>query len=274
MRVQSYRGRKDTSLALYNLWLTGELMTHSRVGFERRYDLFERVAPPAVAQAAPVAEAEAFFARKATLDPGLTTLRAWAARFAGLIARKVSAAEAQACLADLQAAGVLRPVRLAGRKEEFYYPAAERELLETVQAGEVPAEWRPLTTTTRDEANLLAPLDNIVAHGRALDWFGFNHLWEIYKPASRRRWGPYTLPILYGDQLVAHLDSRLDRATGTLVLNGFWPEPAQAPDDPAFIAALGRGLARFAAFHAAPRLDLSTLPAGPIREQLRALFPP
>jgi len=34
-RVSSYRARKDTGLALYNLWLTGELMTHHRDGFQR-----------------------------------------------------------------------------------------------------------------------------------------------------------------------------------------------------------------------------------------------
>ena len=41
-----YRGRKDTSIALYFLWLTGEIMIHHRQGFDRYYDLRERIAPP------------------------------------------------------------------------------------------------------------------------------------------------------------------------------------------------------------------------------------
>ena len=41
-----YRGRKESSIALYYLWLTGEVMIHHRQGFDRFYDLRERVAPP------------------------------------------------------------------------------------------------------------------------------------------------------------------------------------------------------------------------------------
>src|SRR6266542_2224153 len=44
-RTQSYRGRKDSALALYYLWITGEVMTHHRERFERLYALTERVAP-------------------------------------------------------------------------------------------------------------------------------------------------------------------------------------------------------------------------------------
>ena len=44
-RTQSYRGRKDSALALYYLWRTGEVMTHHRERFERVYALTELVAP-------------------------------------------------------------------------------------------------------------------------------------------------------------------------------------------------------------------------------------
>ena len=70
----------------------------------------------------------------------------------------------------------------------------------------------------------------------------------MYKPVEQRRWGYYTVPILYGDRLVARLDPRLDRKTMTLHINGFWPEDGGLMQDEAWLAALGRGLARFAAF--------------------------
>jgi uncharacterized protein len=63
-RVNNYRGSKDTALALYYLWLTGELMIHHRQGFERVNDFREHIAPPAVDYAAPEEEAKHFFARK------------------------------------------------------------------------------------------------------------------------------------------------------------------------------------------------------------------
>jgi len=63
-RVNSYRGRKDTSVALYYLWLTGKVMIHHRQRFERVYDLRERVAPPELDFSASQEEAEDFFAHK------------------------------------------------------------------------------------------------------------------------------------------------------------------------------------------------------------------
>jgi uncharacterized protein YcaQ len=56
------------------------------------------------------------------------------------------------------------------------------------------------------------------------------------------------LPILYGDQLVARLDPKFDRATATLVINDFWLENERLGKDTDFIEALARGLTRLATF--------------------------
>jgi uncharacterized protein YcaQ len=64
-RVVSYRGGKDSAVGLYHLWLTGEVMVHHRVGFERVYDLRDRVVPASTDRTATAEEADDFFARKA-----------------------------------------------------------------------------------------------------------------------------------------------------------------------------------------------------------------
>ena len=69
--VNSYRGGKDTSVALYSLWITGEVMISHRDGFTRIYDLTENVAPPEFDYAATEQEAEDFFARKNNLLFGI-----------------------------------------------------------------------------------------------------------------------------------------------------------------------------------------------------------
>jgi uncharacterized protein YcaQ len=66
-------------------------------------------------------------------------------------------------------------------------------------------------------AALLSPFDRIVHDRvRAADIFEFEYQLEMYKPAAKRRWGYYALPILYGDRLVGKLDATADRKGGVL----------------------------------------------------------
>jgi uncharacterized protein YcaQ len=69
-------------------------------------------------------------------------------------------------------------------------------------------------------AALLSPFDWLVYDRvRAVDLFEFEYLLEMYKPAAKRRWGYYALPILYGDHLVGKLDATADRKNGVLTVN-------------------------------------------------------
>ena len=55
--------------------------------------------------------------------------------------------------------------------------------------------------------------------GRAQDLFQYEYQLEMYKPAAKRRWGYYALPVLYSDQLVGKLDATADRKAGVLTVN-------------------------------------------------------
>ncbi|MGH3301740.1 MAG: DNA glycosylase AlkZ-like family protein [Streptosporangiaceae bacterium] len=66
-------------------------------------------------------------------------------------------------------------------------------------------------------AALLSPLDRLVFdRKRMTELFEFDYQLEMYKPAARRRWGYFALPILYGDRLVGKLDATADRTVGVL----------------------------------------------------------
>jgi hypothetical protein len=114
-------------------------------------------------------------------------------------------------------------------------------------------------------------LEIVSARGRAKQVFDFEYIWEVYKPAHQRRWGYYTLPILYGDDLVARLDPKLDRKTNTLHILGFWLED-DAPKDEAFANALGRGLARFAKFVGAQQVKLDAVQPRRLQIQIRKVL--
>ena len=271
--MQSYRGGKDTSVALYALWLTGEVMIHHRNGFDRVYDLTERVLPAEFDFNAPEQEAEDFFARKAISFYGLMREKRWRANFASYIHRKVDAAEAKHQLAELYEQDVIIPIKIEGQKEPYIALKRDLPLLEELDAGRVPGTWQPLGPSTQDEVTFVAPLEIVSARGRANEMFGFEYIWEVYKPVHQRRWGYYVLPILYDDDLVARLDPKLDRKTMTLEIKGFWLEDDAPVDDPAFADALGRGLACFANFVDAKQVNVDPIAPKKLREHLKKFLP-
>lgn len=76
---------------------------------------------------------------------------------------------------------------------------------------------RDQTHEFRGRAALLSPYDRLVYdRARSQDLFGYEYVLEVYKPASKRRWGYYALPILVGDRLVGKLDARAERKEGIL----------------------------------------------------------
>jgi hypothetical protein len=268
-RVSSYRGRKDTSVALYYLWITGAVMIHHRQRFERVYDLCERIAPPGLDFAASPEQAEDYFAHKAVSFMGLIRERRWATSLSEAIYRKLGREEAQQWLKLLVEQGDFTPLRIEGSKDTWYVLSSDLPVLAALESGEIPAAWQPVGKTTLEEATFLAPLDIVSTRGRANWLFDFEYIWEVYKPAALRRWGYYTLPILYGDRLVARLDPKLDRASATLTINGFWLEDHVPATDPAFVRALAAGLLSFARYLRAGRLHIGAIAPAALRQQVR-----
>jgi uncharacterized protein YcaQ len=254
-RTESYRGRKDSALALYYLWRTGEVMTHHRERFERVYALTEAVAPAHLIYESDEEEADRFLIKKDISFSGLTRLsRAQDSFFRGVPFDKAKQIR-EAMLAN----GEIIEVQVEGWKGAHYALGSDALVLHELSAGRVPVGWAPLETSTTEEVVFLAPLDHVSARGRAKVVFGFDYVWEVYKPEHLRKFGYYTLPILWGDRLVARFDSKLDRATNTFVILGLWLEDEAHGSDEAFAEALARGFARFVTFLGASKLDATAI---------------
>ncbi len=255
-RTQSYRGRKDSALALYYLWRTGDVMTHHRDRFERVYALTETVAPAHLIRESTEAEADRFFISKDVSFSGLAPLRRMSDWFHGRVEPDHAMKQV---LGAMLADGEIIEVRVESWKAVHYALGSDTEVFGELSAGRVPQAWTPLETTTTEEVVFLAPLDQVSARGRAKVLFGFDYVWEVYKPEKGRKFGYYTLPILWGDRLVARFDSKFDRTTNTFVMLGLWLEDEALGTDEAFAEALARGLARFVTFLGASQLDATAI---------------
>jgi uncharacterized protein len=265
-RVDHYRGRKDSALALHFLWRIGDAMIYRRDGFERVYALTEAVAPAELIRESDPDVADDFLLAKVVGAAGITPLRS----SENFFRRRVTATELAAWRRRLIEEGVLVEVRVEGWRAPQVALAADEPLMRDLLAGRTPRAWTPLDATTEEEATFLAPLDPVSARGRAKDLFGFEYVWEIYKPVEQRRWGPYTLPVLWGDRLVARFDARLDRPTATLAVNGLWLEDEAFATDDRFVEAMGRGMDRFLGFLDATAIEVAAVARGALRRRLGA----
>ncbi len=265
----NYRGRKDTSLALYDMWISGEVMIHHRENFARVYDFREHIAPREFDYVAAETEAEEFFARKCIALKGLVPEGRWKTDLEYYLRRKISREEMKAWHDRWLECGNIALVEIEGMSGKYVMLAEDLPLMAALQSGKVPRAWKPLEASTLEEVTLLAPLDIVIARGRARTLFDFDYLWEVYKPTHQRRWGYYTLPILYGDELVARLDPKLERSSMALQIKGFWPEENAPVKDEAFVEALARGLVRFASFLNAEQINLAGVGGRFLRGELK-----
>lgn len=93
---------------------------------------------------------------------------------------------------------------------------------------------------------LVSPFDRLVFdRDRLRDLFGFEYLLEMYKPAAKRRWGYFALPILHGDRFVGKLDAKADRKAGVLQVHAVHEDDPFTASVAADVDAEVRELARW-----------------------------
>jgi uncharacterized protein YcaQ len=96
------------------------------------------------------------------------------------------------------------------------------------------------------QVRILSPFDNLIINRRrALELFGFDYQLECYVTAAKRKYGYFSLPLLYGDELIGRMDAKAERKTANLEVRNLVLEDKTKMDDGMLIA-LKDGLSRFA----------------------------
>jgi uncharacterized protein YcaQ len=213
---------KPAKVVLEALHSAGRLVIAGRDGFQRLYDLPERVLPPELLDGAPPTDDE--YVRWATLRGVLARGALTEAAVAEMWRLRGGAARVRPHADALVAEGKLRRVAVEDGKAPIL----------------VPADVEP--DGTLPPALLLSPFDNLVWDRTFLERvFGFRHVIEVYKREHERVYGYYVLPLLKRDRLVGRADLKHDRGEGVLRVKAFHREPGvRAKLDDTLDAALVR----------------------------------
>ncbi len=214
-----------------------------RDGFQKVYDLTERVLPIPLCTHLPDPSETIHWACSAAIDRlGFATSGEIAAFLA-----TASPEEAKVWSAAQLATGALIEVDVEGADGTPRRHFARPDILEQAAAApEPPARLR-----------ILSPFDPALRDRKRTErLFGFHYRIEVFTPEAQRKYGYYTFPVLEGPRLIGRIDARADRASETLAVRGFWPE-ASVTLGKGRIAAMESELNRLARFAGCTRVSFA-----------------
>lgn len=153
--------------------------------------------------------------------------------------RGVPFSEVKTILAAMLADGDLIEVKVEGWKAVHHAGSSDAALLDDLIAGRVPGAMDAASRGPRRMRLSSSRRWIRSCPRRAKILFGFDYVWEVYKPVHQRKFGYYTLPVLWGERLVARFDSKPDRTTNTFIILGLWLEDETLGTDEAFCGGAG-----------------------------------
>jgi len=246
-RKKSSRGWwdwKPTKHALEQLFMQGDLMVTNRQGFQKRYDLRERILPDTVDTRFPSTDEYAEY----LVD---TQIRSMGASPESAFTYLLTGRPLRAAVSEILAARV-RSNALVTREV-----AGQRWYVDpTLLSGAlIPNTSEPTPNRPAERACLLSPFDNlIIQRDRIKALFDFDYVLECYVPDAKRKFGYFTLPILLGDHFVGRMDCKAHRKTRLFEVKRLFWEADASPAE-AFIAIADELLA-FARFNGCRRVQI------------------
>lgn len=194
--------------ALEYLWRTGALAVKGRKGFQKIFDLAERIIPDSILSIEPTVEETIDWAGASAIDRlGFATSGEIAA-FWETIRPAQAKAWAMAQLGDN-----LIEIDVEGASGIIRRCYARPDVLEAAASAPEP----------QAAIRILSPFDPALRDRKRAEWlFGFRYRIEIFVPEAKRQYGYYVFPVLEGARLIGRIDMK--RANGRMAMRAFWPE--------------------------------------------------
>jgi len=198
-------GSHPANRAIRQLFMEGQIMISGRQGFQKIYDLTERVFPESQNMEVPSREDYlAYVIERDARSNGLIQIK-----HIGHLLKK-SKEEIQQLADHLVEEGKLARYQVEKLAGVFYAPADLASIL--------------ASTSRRRKMHILSPFDNLIIQRKRLqELFDFQYTLECYVPAPKRKVGYFSLPLLWGDTFVGQIDAKADRKNKTLeIRNLVW----------------------------------------------------
>ncbi len=248
---------KPAKAALEMLFWRGELMVRERRGFERVYDLSERVLPEGTDRRMPGNDELGRF----IVGRALGALGIASGKEIRDYIRIGDKSIITTAIKEMLACAEILPVAVEGANGAFY---SLTDVL--AKAGGLPAGPSCV--------RLLSPFDNLVINrSRMSERFDFSYTLECYVPKEKRRQGYFVLPILFGEDFIGQLDPKADRKTRTLLLRQLTIDP-RFVDAERLIPELGRTFWALARFNGCRTIVLESVRPAKIAAPLRRALGP
>lgn len=227
-KISGWGDHKPAKIAMHHMFMEGKLMVSERQGFQKVYDLTERVFPASVNLKKPTQKAYCnYLIDRAISSQGIVTEAE-----IGYLRKGLKKPLSRALLERIRKKEVVS-VKLEA-KDSVYYTSPQ-------QLSELENEFHL-------GMHLLSPFDNLVIQrNRAKQIFDFNYLIECYVPEKKRQFGYYCLPILFGNRFVGRFDPKADRKTKVFSIKQLWFEDGFTPGDD-FYSQFGVKVRAFAHF--------------------------
>ena len=236
-----------SNIILSRLWITGRVAISYREGATKFYALTEKVIPKKILETEPPEKKDELLE--------ITNIIVKASRF---VTAKGGPEQWYQVGGSRRVGGMLEELEQRGRVGSLYVEGLDEKFYVPIEDAD---EWEKPCERREDYVRFMAPLDPVIWNRKVFAAiYGREYAWEVYKKEHDRKYGYYSLPIIYNDNYVALIDPFFRKTDRVLEVRNFHVLDSKI-SRPQFLDALGREMDRFRSYLGAEGVEVKRAPS-------------